>query len=79
MSETIVSTQAMPDVLSRLVKSKKVIIREDNGVVTVIPVNENREWRELRGILAGNTNLPPGALASEEFSRQKRFEKELEV
>ena len=71
MSETVTSVQSMPEVLLRLVKAKTVKIREDNGIVTVIPIRE-REESPLRGFFGD------GKLSTERFWEQKRLDKELE-
>ena len=71
MSETVVSVQSMPEVLLRLVNAKTVKIREENGVVTVIPIRERKE-SPLRGFFGD------GKLSTERFLEQKQLDKELE-
>jgi|GEM_PF-1004100 len=71
MSERVVSLQAMPKTLLQLVKAKTVKIREDSGVITVTPI-EDQEESPLRGFWSD------GALSTERFFEQKRLDKELE-
>ena len=71
MSETVVNIQSAQEVLMRFVHTKRVKIREDNGIVTVIPVKERHE-SPLRGFFGD------GKLSSERFLEQKRLDKELE-
>ena len=60
MSETVVSIQSMPEVLLRLIKAKTVKIREENGVVTVIPIKEKKESPLRR--LFGKREIVHGAV-----------------
>ncbi|MDR2711535.1 MAG: hypothetical protein LBB91_00285 [Clostridiales bacterium] len=55
----------------RLIKAKMVKIREDEGIVTVIPVVDKVE-SPLRGFWGD------GKLSTERFLEQKRLDKELE-
>ena len=71
MSETVVSVQAMTDILMNLVKTKMVKIREANGVVTLIPIKEQEEC-SLYGFLG------EGKFSTERYFEQKRLDKELE-
>jgi len=71
MGETVVDTQSMQDVLVRYIKTQRVRIREDNGVITLTPVT-NREESPLRGFWGD------GKLSTERFLEQKRLDKELE-
>ncbi|MDR1564860.1 MAG: hypothetical protein LBS74_07890 [Oscillospiraceae bacterium] len=73
MSETIASTQAMPDILMSLIYTNTVKIREEGGVVTVIPIHETGDSCALYGLLG------EGKLSVEKFLQQKRADKELEA
>ena len=78
MSETVVSMQAVPEVLARFIKTKTVKIREENGVITVTPA-KIPDWHELQGLLKGKSNLPPGVLVTDDFMARKSEEKELDL
>jgi hypothetical protein len=78
MSETVVSLQAVPDVLRRFVKTQRVKIREENGIITIVPAKTDG-WRELHGLLKGKSNLPPGVLVTDDFMARKSEEKELDL
>jgi len=81
MSETIVNLNSIQDILFKLFQTRTVRIREENGVVTIIPIiDENTdEDCPLYGLLKDNGKLPNGVLASDEFSKQKQIEKGLEL
>jgi len=61
----------MPDILMRIVKTKQVKIREADGIVTLIPIQERKE-SPLRGFLGD------GKFSTEKYFEQKRLDKELE-
>ena len=72
MSETITSIQSIPQILSRIISSKMVRIREDgDGVVTLIPIREGDDC-PLLGLLG------EGKMSTERFMADKQFEKGLE-
>ena len=71
MSETVVNVQTLPEAILKLFPSGKVKIREDNGIVTLIPVKKDEEC-PLFGFFSD------GKLSTEKYMAQKQIEKELE-
>lgn len=74
----ILSVNTLPYPLHRRFRSNKVRVREENGVVTLTPIQESQEdvWsvlNRLRGMLAN------GEMSSENYTAQKQIDKELEL
>jgi len=43
MTETVMSTKALPEILFKLIPTEKVRIKEMNGAIQIIPVEENAD------------------------------------
>ena len=71
MSETIINVNTLPETILRLFPSGKVKIREDGGIVTLIPLKADDDC-PLYGFFGD------GKLSTERFLEQKRLDKELE-
>ena len=51
MSETVMSTKALPEILMRLIPTEKVRVIETGGMIQLMPVMENTDC-PLRGLAA---------------------------
>jgi hypothetical protein len=57
MTETVLNTNDLPEVLSKLVRTEKVRVLETDGEIRLIPIQEPVDYiSKLRGSLA---NCPP--------------------
>jgi hypothetical protein len=72
MVETILKTNTLPEPLFRLIQSERVKVNESNGIVSLIPLKENKKGCPIRGLCAD------GRLSSYTFIEDKQNEKELE-
>jgi hypothetical protein len=74
MTETILPTKALPEILFARIRTENVRMVEDNGVIQLEPVREKKKYEvELCGILADCPEL-----SSYRYAEEKQFEKELE-
>jgi len=71
MSETVMNINTLPETVFKMLQTKTVKVREDKGIVTLIPIKENEDC-PLFGFFS------EGKLSTEKFMKQKQFEKELE-
>jgi len=55
MSEMVLNTSTLPEPLFRLIRTEKVTVNEANGVISLIPVKENKSNCPLRGIAADSS------------------------
>ena len=54
MTEILLNANTLPESLLKLVSSEKVRIRESNGIITMLPVEEKRDYiDELYGCCSG--------------------------
>jgi len=75
MTETVMSTTALPEILLKLIKTEKVRIKENDGVIQLMPVKENVDFTiGLRGILAGYDEM-----SVDKFLERKRSDAELDL
>jgi len=75
MTETVMSTKAFPEILFKLIPTEKVRVKEMDGVIQLMPVNENSDCTiGLRGILADSD-----VMSVDKFLERKRADKELEL
>jgi len=72
MSEIVAKLNSLPELLFGLIQTETVKIREDNGIVTLIPIKEDNDC-PLFGFYA------QGKLSTEKFLEQKRMDTELEA
>jgi hypothetical protein len=74
MTETVMNTKALPDILFKLIPTEKVRVKEIDGMIQLMPVKENTDCTVgLRGILAGYDEM-----SVDRFLERKRTDKELE-
>ena len=72
MSETVINIQSLPEVLTKIIKTEMVRIREENGVVTVSPVKRGSD-SPLFGMFKGDGHIV------DDFIARKREEKDIEL
>ena len=72
MVETVINTNALPEVLFKLISTEKVRIKEIDGMIQLVPFKENIDC-PLRG-LAADSNL-----TVEKFLAMTHDEKELRI
>jgi hypothetical protein len=74
MIETVLDTKALPEMLFKLIHTKKVRVREADGVIQLYPVKEGVDCTVgLRGLLSDCPEL-----TVDKFLERKRLDKELE-
>ena len=74
MTDMIMNSDILPEPLLSLVHTRKIRVRESDGVISISPIDENGEaLAKVRGCCAD------GRLTSEKFMAWKRAEKELEL
>jgi hypothetical protein len=75
MSETVISTIALPELLIKLIPTEKVCVKEVDGIIQLVPVREYIDCTiGLRGMFAGDPELTVG-----KYLERKRTEKELDL
>ncbi|MDR3314210.1 MAG: hypothetical protein LBS96_07105 [Oscillospiraceae bacterium] len=74
MTERVMSTDALQAFLAAMLHSKKVLVRENNRVVTIVPVEEKADCTAgLRGILSDYPEM-----SVDRFLERKRADKGLD-
>ena len=59
MTETVISTKTLPEILFRLIKTEKVRINEANGIINLIPILDSQKDRSAAfGCLKGKISVP---------------------
>jgi len=82
MDEMILSVNTLPYPLHRRIHSDKVRVREENGVITLTPLQEpgqeprQDDWENALARI--QDMMADSKMSSEKFSAQKQIEKELE-
>jgi hypothetical protein len=75
MTETVMNTKSLPDILFKLIPTDRVRIKEVDGMIQLMPVNEPVDCTiGLRGILAGYDDM-----SVDRFLERKRVDKELDL
>jgi len=75
MSEQVMSTDALPAFILKTFRVNKVLVRENNSVVTIMPVTEDTDCTTgLRGILADYPEM-----SVDKFLERKHTDKELDL
>ena len=73
MTETVMSTKALPEILFKLIPTEKVRTKEMDGAIQIIPVKDNTDCTiGLRGILSGYPEM-----SVDRFLERKHADKEL--
>ena len=78
MPEMVIDTVALPETLSRMIRTPKVIVREDGGEIRLAPFTDASESGEapaigLRGLFAGYADMTVN-----EFLKRKRADEAAE-
>jgi len=74
MTETVLNTKTLPEALSKLIRTEKVKVRETDGEIHLIPIQEpNNYINKLRGSL---TNHPE--MSVDKFLERKHANNDLE-
>ena len=75
MTEQVINTKAFPEILFKLIPTEKVRVKEIDGIVQLMPVNEIEDCTiGLRGILADYDEM-----SVDKFLERCRADKELEL
>jgi len=75
MSESVMSINALPEFLVKIMPTEKVRVKEIDGIVQLVPVKENTDCTiGFRGMFAGDPNM-----TVEKFLERKHAEKELDL
>ena len=58
MTDTVTMTNALPEILFKLIKTERVRVKESGGVIQLMPVKETTDCTiGLRGMFAGDPNM----------------------
>jgi hypothetical protein len=73
VDDVVMSTNTLPELLRRHIRSNTVHAHEENGVIILTPINNSAEQaiHQLCGMFAGK-------LSTHEYMEQKQADKELE-
>ena len=75
MTDTVLSTTALPEILFNLIKTEKVRVKENDGVIQLLPVKENVSCTsKIRGMFAGDSSM-----TVDSYLERKKQEKELDL
>jgi len=75
MTELVLPTNTLPEALSDLIPTEKFRVQKDNGIIQIVPVEEDIDCTiGLRGLLADCPEM-----SVDKFLARKRAEKELEL
>ena len=75
MVEIVLNTSTLPEPLLRLIPTEKVRVKEIDGIIQLMPINENADCTiGLRGMFAGDPNM-----TVDKFLERMRSDKELEL
>ena len=74
MTERVMSTEALQTFLTNTIRAKKVLVRENNSVVTIEPIQDKTDCTiGLRGILSDYPDM-----SVDKFLERKHADKELD-
>ena len=75
MTDTVTTTSALPEILFSLIKTEKVRVKENDGIIHLLPVEENeRCTSRIRGMFAGDPNM-----TVDSYLERKQKEKRLDL
>ena len=75
MTDSVMSTTALPEILLKLIKTEKVQIKESDGVIQLMPVKASYDCTiGLRSILAGYDEM-----SVDKFLERRRTDTELDL
>jgi len=74
VTETVLNTKTLPKALSKLIRTEKVEVRETDGEIRLIPIEEPIDYiSKLRGSLSDYPEM-----SVDKFLERKHADKELE-
>ncbi|MDR0610225.1 MAG: hypothetical protein LBG58_08965 [Planctomycetaceae bacterium] len=74
MTDYVMNTKSLPDILFRLIPTERVRLREENGIIQLIPVKEMSDCtKDLRGMFADCPEM-----SVDNFLKRKHADKELD-
>ena len=75
MTETVINTKALPEILFKLIQTEKVRMKETDGIIQLIPIVEDTDCTVgLRGLFANSPEM-----TVDKFLERKHTDKELEL
>ena len=75
MSEMVIETKLLPEPLFRIIQTEKVRVREEKGLIQLIPIEETVDCTiGLRGILAGCDDM-----SVDKFLERSHADKEMDL
>ena len=77
MEDTIINVNTLPETIHRRLLSKRVRVREENGVVLLIPIQDSSDdvWAAVEQL---QEMFADSSISSEKFMKNKQLEKQLE-
>ena len=76
MTETVISTKALPEILLKLIQTEKVRLKETDGVIQLMPISE--EPIDYIDKLRGSLSAYP-EMSVDKFLERKHADKELDL
>jgi hypothetical protein len=75
MTETVMNTKSLHEILLKMITTEKVHIKQVDGEIHIIPINESVDYiEELYGSLADYPEM-----SADKFLERKHADKELEL
>lgn len=74
MDSTILSVNALPELLIKHFNIDKVRVQEENGIITLTPINKSKQLKAINQLMG----MFAGKLSTEDYMAQKQIDKELE-
>ena len=75
MSESVISINALPEFLVKIMPTEKVRVKEVDGIIQLMPVKENTDCTiGFRGMFASDPNM-----TVDKFLERKHADKELDL
>ena len=69
MTDTVMDIKALPDFLLKVIPTKKVHVKESNGIVQLVPVKEFVDCTStLRGMFAGDSDMTVDRFLERKYS-----------
>jgi hypothetical protein len=74
MTDRVMKTKSLPEILFRLISTERVRLRETDGIIQIIPVKETSDCTKgLRGMFADYPEM-----SVDNFLERKHYDKELD-
>ena len=77
MEDTIINVNTLPETIHRRLLSKRVRVREENGIVLLIPIQDSSDdvWAAVEQL---QEMFADSSISTERYVAQKQIDKELE-